>query len=111
MGRLRMPNTRSSRTSRRAIPIYRGRNPSANGAVRRKRRSKWIYSRINSKTQLCNVPELEFFGGEAEKVPTFYADETESEVITFNAAGAWTATVTDSAGNVPAWIEVSASLW
>ena len=50
------------------------------------------------------VPEMEIFVG---KEQTLYADETESAVIEFNAAGEWTATATDSSGGAPDWLSLS----
>ncbi|MCL2518536.1 MAG: hypothetical protein FWF15_08245 [Oscillospiraceae bacterium] len=50
------------------------------------------------------VPELEIDG---EDELAFYADETESGDIAFYAAGDWEATVVDSEGGVPDWIEIS----
>ena len=55
-------------------------------------------------SSIVTVPELEIFG---DTEITLYADETESEEITFNAGGDWTATLTDSAGGVPDWITIS----
>ena len=49
------------------------------------------------------VPELEIITGDGQ---TLYADDTASATITFNAAGNWTATVSDGSGGVPAWISL-----
>jgi len=54
------------------------------------------------------VPDLEIFDGVEQ---TLYADETESEEITFNAPDDWTATaVDDSTGEAPTWLELSNSV-
>ena len=59
-----------------------------------------------SVTATVRVPELEILGGGNDEL-TFYADDTEEEKITFNAAGDWTASVTDGSGNVPSWVALS----
>jgi len=64
--------------------------------------------RTKTATVKVNVPELEIrFGAEEDEELVFYADENENEEITFNAAGDWTAAVTDDAGNAPSWVELS----
>jgi alpha-tubulin suppressor-like RCC1 family protein len=51
------------------------------------------------------VPDLEIFAGGEQ---TLYADETESEEITFNAPGDWTATaIDDGTGEAPAWLTLA----
>jgi len=49
------------------------------------------------------VPELEIITGNGQ---TLYADDTESSIITFNAAGNWTATASDKDGDIPAWLSL-----
>ena len=50
------------------------------------------------------VPELEVLGGNSQ---TLYADDAESAIITFNAAGNWTAAASDGSGGSPAWLSLS----
>lgn len=56
----------------------------------------------SQKTATLTVPELAVLGN-GEEGQTLYADETESEVIDFVAAGVWTATVEGA----PAWASVN----
>jgi len=50
------------------------------------------------------VPEMELDGSDELEL---FADTEESNEIVFNAAGDWTATVTDAAGYTPDWIGLS----
>ena len=54
-------------------------------------------------TATLTVPEIEVMGGNNQ---TLYADDTESSIITFNAAGNWTAMASDGDGGIPAWLSL-----